>query len=140
MKRIAYLLLRTLGIGRPAPTSRFGRLARKDEKVVGFVGLAYIALQAYPQPLFAHAITENGITCHSRRPLSGQISDRLSQARALVDRSELAVPNRTARVFDADGGQEFGLNAVPLLFAPADGRLSHRGSPFVLRADPGVGG
>jgi hypothetical protein len=50
MKRIAYLLLRTLGIGRPAPTSRFGRLARKDEKVVGFVGLAYIALQAYPQP------------------------------------------------------------------------------------------
>jgi hypothetical protein len=88
-----------LGISRPVPKTRIAVWSRRAEKVVALVAVAYFALQAYPQPLFAHSFAKDGITFYSREPLDGRAGDRLAQARALVDRSELAVPNRAERVF-----------------------------------------
>lgn len=99
MNRIARVVLRTLGIGRPAPKTRIARWSRRAEKVAALVAVAYFALQAFPQPLFAQSLTQDGITFYSREPLDARAGERVAQVRALVDQSELAVPNRPARVF-----------------------------------------
>jgi hypothetical protein len=99
MNRIARVVFRMFGIARPAPKTRIAMWSRRAEKVAALMAAAYLALQACPQPLFAHSLTKDGITFYSREPLDGRAGDRLAQVRALVDRSELAVPNRTERVF-----------------------------------------
>ena len=102
MSRFTSFLLRLVGVGRPAPKTRFIRWSRRAERVFSVVGVAYLILLVYPQPLFAHSITAHDITLYSRHPLSPQAVERLAQARALVNRSELASPHRTERVFLCD--------------------------------------
>ena len=102
MNRLTYVLLRSVGLARPKPKTRFGRWTRRAERVIGAVGLVYVALHVYPQPLFAHTVTAHDITLYARHPISPQATERLAQARALVNRSELAVPHRPERVFLCD--------------------------------------
>ena len=99
MIRFLRLLLRACGIGRPRPTTALGRNLRRGERAAAVLCLAYLLLHAYPQPLFAHNVTAHDITLYSRLPLPPAAVERLAQARALLDRSELAVAGRPARVF-----------------------------------------
>lgn len=116
MHRAAAIPLRLLGLRRPRPTTRLGRAFRRAERGLYCLLLAYAALQAYPQALFAHSITAGGITAYARHPLPPGAGARLAEARALVDRSELAAPGRRERVFVCDSPWLFGL------FAPLHSR------------------
>ncbi|MDG3003817.1 hypothetical protein [Paludisphaera mucosa] len=99
MNRTARGLLRILGIGRPAPRTRLGRVLRRFERPFVALTLAYAALHAFPQVLFAHSIRERGITLYSSRPIPPAAAERLGKARDLIDRCELAAPGRTERIF-----------------------------------------
>lgn len=102
MNQFTSRLLRLTGIVRPAPRTRLGRWVRRAERVFTVVGVAYLILLAHPQPLFAHSVTAHDITVYARHPLSPAAIDRLAEARALVNRSELAVPHRAEQVFVCD--------------------------------------
>ena len=98
----ARVLVRVSGIVRPLPKTMLGRRLRQAERVAVAAFLAYAALHAYPQPLFAYSVNAHDITLYSRQPLPAAAVDRLAAARALLDRSELAPPGRPERVFLCD--------------------------------------
>ena len=98
MNRIARVLLRMLGIGRPVPKTRVAVWSRRAEKLVALVALAYLALQTYPQPLFAHSLTKDGITFYSRGPLGGRAGERIAQARGGVELGGFAVSSLVCAV------------------------------------------
>ncbi|MEQ1850538.1 MAG: hypothetical protein ABMA01_03000 [Chthoniobacteraceae bacterium] len=63
------------------------------------LALLYAGLHVFPQVLFAHGVSAEGITLYSRTPLPAEASECLKRAAALVQKSELAVPGRRERVF-----------------------------------------
>ncbi|WP_165073032.1 hypothetical protein [Paludisphaera rhizosphaerae] len=63
------------------------------------IALAYAFLHVYPQMLFAHSISERGVTLYSTRPIPASAAERLAKARDLIDRSELSAPGRRERIF-----------------------------------------
>ncbi|QEH37312.1 hypothetical protein OJF2_59020 [Aquisphaera giovannonii] len=96
--------------------------------------LAYAALHAFPQVLFAYSVSERGITLYSSRPIAARAADRLARARDLIDRSELAVPGRSERVFLCNSPWLY------RLFAPLSGgafavSMPATGHIFVAMAD-----
>ncbi len=93
------LLLRCFGFCRPAPKTRFERGLRRAEPVVLAVLLLYAALQAFPQVLFAHSLTAQGITFYSRTPVPPEAASCAAGARVLLHQSELAAPDRQERIF-----------------------------------------
>lgn len=96
------ILLRCLGLNRPAPKTHFGRCVRHSERVITTLGILYIGLHVFPQTLFAHSVTANGITIYSRAPLPLEASACAARAAELLKQSELAVPDRHERVFVCD--------------------------------------
>ncbi len=92
-------LLRCLGFNRPEPKTPLGRHLRRAEHVLTVLALLYASLHVFPQVLFAHSITAEGITLYSRTPLPAEASDCIRRAAALVQKSELAVPARRERMF-----------------------------------------
>jgi hypothetical protein len=99
MNKLLALLLRCLGFNRPAPKTRLGRHLRRAERVLTVLALLYVGLLVFPQVLFAHSVTAEGITVYSRTPLPAEAGECLKRAAALVQKSELAVPGRPERVF-----------------------------------------
>ncbi len=96
MNKPLALLLRCLGVYRPTPKAPFARL----ERMALLLGLLYLGLQTFPQALFAHSVTADGITVYSRAPLSpAETAACLDHAHSLLQQTELAVPGRTERVF-----------------------------------------
>ena len=93
------VLLRCLGFNRPEPKTPLGRHLRRAEQVLTLLALLYVGLHVFPQVLFAHSVTAEGITVYSRKPLAAEASECLKRAAALVQKSELAVPGRRERVF-----------------------------------------
>jgi len=71
----------------------------------------YLAVLAYPQPLFAHELTSAGITVHSTRPIPEVMKTTLDRARARLDRSPLGAGTRGAHVFICDSRWLFALFA-----------------------------
>ena len=71
----------------------------------------YVALLAYPQPLFAHELTFAGITVHAQRPIPEAMKATLERARARLDRSPLAAGARDVDVFICQSPWVFGLFA-----------------------------
>ena len=59
----------------------------------------YLALLAYPQPLFAHELTSGGITVHATRPIPEAMKATLERVRARLDRSPLTAGTRGVHVF-----------------------------------------
>ena len=90
------------GLHRSVPKTVFGRAVRRLERAATVLALAYFALQAFPQVLFAHNVTTQGITVYSRTPLPVETVACVDRAAALVRQSELAVPGRTEKVFVCD--------------------------------------
>jgi hypothetical protein len=102
MNTLAKILLRCLGLNRPAPKTRFGRCLRRSERILGALAMLYIGLHAFPQTLFSHSVTVNGITIYSRSPLPPEASSCTARAAELLKQSELAVPDRHESVFVCD--------------------------------------
>ncbi len=134
MNRLMYVLLRMIGLARPGPKTRFQRAMRRFERVFLGVALAYGGLQVFPQVLFAYSVSDGGMTLYARHPLSARAAERLAQARVLVDRSELAVPDRRERIFLCDSPWLF------RVFAPSSPRAFAISTPltdniFIAGAD-----
>ncbi len=103
MNKPAAFLLRIFGLRRPAPTTAFGRAARRLERAATVLAVCYVGLQAFPQVLFAHNVTAQGITLYSRAPLpTAETTACLDRAVALLRQSELAVPGRAEKIFVCD--------------------------------------
>ena len=73
--------------------------------------VVYLALLAYPQPLFAHELTSAGITVHATRPIPDVMKTTLDRVRARLDRSPLGAGTRGAHVFICDSRWLFALFA-----------------------------
>jgi hypothetical protein len=71
----------------------------------------YLALLAYPQPLFAHEMSTAGITVHATRPIPEAMKTTLERARARLDRSPLQARTRDVHVFVCDSPWLFALFA-----------------------------
>src|SRR5215210_6972143 len=99
MNRILDLLLRSVGLGRTKPKTPLGRGLRRSNQLLTIVGLVWVGLHLFPQALFAHHVTAEGITIYARAPLPPETTARISEARSLLAKSELALPGRTERIF-----------------------------------------
>ena len=134
MNKPLALMLRGLGLRRPAPKTPLGRAVRRAERTLTVLALLYAGLQAFPQVLFAHSVTANGISIYSRSPLPPAAAECATRAAALVQQSELAVPGRHERVFVCNSPWLFRLfnPRSPGAFAV---RISLTGRVFVADAD-----
>ena len=99
VKTAALFVVRFFGFRRRKPATRFGKYARRSQRVLNVVALLYLALLAFPQVVFAHSVNAKGVTIYSRAPLPPETTTRIERAMELVNQSELAVPGRTERVF-----------------------------------------
>lgn len=99
MNKGALLFLRLLGFKRVRPKTRLGKYLRRSEKVLTAVALFYLGLLVFPQVLFHHSATHQGVTIYSRAPLPRETAARIDEIMSLVERSELAVRGRTERIF-----------------------------------------
>jgi hypothetical protein len=102
MNQTCSILLRMCGLNRPKPKTRFGLYLRRSERLLSLLLIAYIGLHIYPQVLFAHSITTDGITLYSRSRVPPEASVYLARTAALVQRSELAVAGRREKIFVCD--------------------------------------
>ena len=99
MNRITSLLVQLIGVKRPKPRTRFGRYLRRSERVITCLLLLYLGLRLFPEVIFAHSLTERGITLYSREPLPPEAAACARRAAELVGHSELAVPGSRERVY-----------------------------------------
>ena len=99
MNKPLAFLLRGLGLNRPPPKTRLSRILRGGERTLMVFGLLYASLHVFPQVLFAHSVSADGITLYSRTPLPPEAVECAKRAAALIQQSELAVPGRRERVF-----------------------------------------
>lgn len=125
------------GIDCPSPKSRSRRILRIVAWSALSLAPAYAVLHAFPQVLFAHSISERGITLYSVRPIPAGAAEQLAKARNLIDRCELSVPGRRERIFLCGSPRLF------RLFAPLSGGSFAVSMPltdhiFVAAADLGA--
>jgi hypothetical protein len=99
MNKSVAMLVRCLGFNRPAPKTRLGRNLRRAERILTVLALLYAGLHVFPQVLFAHSVSTEGITLYSHTPLPPEAAECVKRAAALLQQSELAVPGRRERVF-----------------------------------------
>ncbi len=102
MNKAASILLRCLGMNRPKPKTRFGLYLRRSERMLGILAVFYAVLHIFPQTVFSHSVTANGITIYSRSPLPPEATLCATRAAELLKRSELAVAERHEHVFVCD--------------------------------------
>lgn len=109
MNKTRVWLLRFLGLSRTPPATWQGRCFRRINRVVSVLALLYLGLHLFPQALFANSVTADNITFYSRRPLPADIGACATRARQLLQRSELAAPERGERIFLCDSPGLFAL-------------------------------
>jgi hypothetical protein len=89
-------------MNRPKPKTRFGIYLRRSERVFVILAVLYAVLHIFPQTVFAHSVTANGITIYSRSPLPPEATLCAARAAELVKQSELACAERHAHIFVCD--------------------------------------
>ncbi len=99
MNKSALLVLGLLGFKRAQPKARLGKFVRRFEQVLTVVALLWFGLLVFPQLLFHHSVTHQGVTIYSRAPLPQETTARIAEIMSLVERSELAARGRTERIF-----------------------------------------
>ena len=99
MNKPLSLLLRSLGLRRPSPKTHLELALRRLERAATILLVLYGGLQVFPQVLFAHSVTAQGITVYSRAPLPLETTACLDRAESLLRPSELAVPGSHERIF-----------------------------------------
>ena len=119
MNKHVALVLRWVGFKRPPPKTRWQRNLRHGERIILALLLLYGGLRLWPQILFAHSVSANGITIYSRTPLPPAAVECANQAAALVRQSELAVAGRHERVFVCNSPFVF------RLFSPVAGGFAY---------------
>ena len=134
MKTALAILLRWLGFNRPEPKTPLGRNLRRAERTLTVLALLYAGLQVFPQVLFAHSVTANGISIYSRSPLPPEAAACAARAAALVQQSELAVLGRRERVFVCNSPWLFRL-FNPRSHGAFAVRVSLTGNVFVADGD-----
>lgn len=95
-------VLRLLGPRRSTPTTRLGRYLRRAERSAAVLVGLYLGLRFFPQVLFAHSVTADGITFYSHAPLQVDVASCAARSRELLQASELAAPGHPERVFVCD--------------------------------------
>jgi hypothetical protein len=75
------------------------KLLRRSLLTLLVASAAYLALLAYPDPLFAHELSYAGITVHSTQPIPDAMKATLDRARARLDRSPLAAATHSVHVY-----------------------------------------
>lgn len=78
---------------------RASSAVRYVERALLLVLVAYAAVHVYPQALFAHSFSRDGLTIYSRTALPASVADRTTEIVGLLNRSELAVSEQRHRVF-----------------------------------------
>ncbi len=116
MNKPLSLLLAACGFRRNTARTRLGRTLNRLERATAILAVCYLGLQAFPQVLFAHSFTAQGVTVYSRAPLPPETTACLDRAAGLLRQSELAVPGRAERVFVCNSPWLFAL------FSPTSGR------------------
>lgn len=118
---------------RPQPRTKMGLFLRYAEWTIAGLALIYFGILLFPQVLFAHSYTQEGITAYARSPLPVETPERITEIAALVNRSELAVNGGTDRIFVCNAGWLFRLfhprSGQPFAFSAVTGDV------FVARAD-----
>ena len=109
MNKPLALLLALLGFPQTPPKNSRARYFRRLNRATGVLALLYLGLQMFPQVLFAHSVTADHITFYSRQPLPADITACAARARGLLQRSELASPEREEKVFLCDSPWLFSL-------------------------------
>ncbi len=99
MSKPLAFLLHCFDIRHPTPKTYVGRALRRAERTVTGLALVYVCLHIFPQVLFAHSISADGVTLYSRTPLPPEAAECARRAAALIQQSELAVPGRHERIF-----------------------------------------
>lgn len=102
MNKATSILLRCLGINRPKPKTRFGLYLRRTERMLGILAVLYALLHIFPQTVFSHSVTANGITIYSRSTMPPEATLCATRASELLKQSELAAAERHERVFVCD--------------------------------------
>jgi hypothetical protein len=102
MSRLTHILRGLLGLRRPEPKTVIGRMLRRSAWGMKALTIVYLLLHAFPQVLFAHNFTVDGIIVYSREPLPAVAIAEIREAAARVASAELAVRGRTERVFLCD--------------------------------------
>lgn len=134
MKTLAHFFLRSFGLGGRQPQTRLGRYVRRSNQFLTLAAFVFLGFQLFPQIVFANQVTSDGITVYARNPLPPVTPARLAEAVSLVQKSELAIPGRPARVFICNQPWLF------RLFAPASAGAFATSMPmtnniFVAEAD-----
>jgi len=124
----------TKWICRPKPKTRLGKFLRRIERALVALLLLYAGLQAFPQVLFAHSVSAQGITIYSRDPLPREATVRIAEIAALVARSEIAVPGRREKIFVCNSPWLFRL-FCPRTTGAFGAAVSFTDHVFVAQAD-----
>jgi hypothetical protein len=99
MNKSVLLVLRLFGFKRVQPKTHLGKNVRRFERVLNAVALFWVGLLVFPQLLFHHNVTYQGVTIYSRAPLPPETTARIEEIMSLVGGSELSVRGRTERIF-----------------------------------------
>jgi hypothetical protein len=75
------------------------RILRRCLFGVAVASVAYVALLAFPQPLFAYELRHAGLTVHADTPIPDSMRATLERVRARLDRSPLYDRTRTPQIF-----------------------------------------
>ena len=90
---------RCLRSSRTKPRTRAGRWFRRSIQILAVLALLYAGLYTFPQVLFPYSRSVQGVTIYARFPLPSETTQRIAEIVELIQRSELAVPGRTERIF-----------------------------------------
>ncbi len=134
MKQLGDLLLRSVGFGRNKPKTPIGRSLRRSNQLLTVLVLVWFGLHLFPQILFAHHVTAQGVTVYAREPLPEETAQRIAQAVTLVAKSELAIAGRRERIFICNQPWLFGFLA-PTSFRAFAFSMPMTDNIFVADAD-----
>ena len=90
---------------------RFGAWLRRGTLAFVTLGVAYLGLLVYPQPLFAYELNHAGITLHATRPIPAAMRTTLERARERLDRAGLKEASMPSHVFVCEPRWLFGVFA-----------------------------
>jgi hypothetical protein len=99
LKAIITRSFRCLGFNQSRPSTRLVKWFRRIGQTLSVLVLLYVSLYAFPQILFPHSYSAQGVTVYARFPLPFETSLRIAEIVKLIERSELAVAERSERIF-----------------------------------------
>jgi hypothetical protein len=133
MKRPLAMLFALIGIKRPKPKTRMGRILRNGERVLFVLAFLYIALITYPNMLFAGQVSHGTIRLHMRNArIPDSATSIIDRAETLLKACEFWDPSLRHDVFSCDG---FSLFAFLCPRSRHSYAVANLGNVFLAKAD-----